>query len=174
MVWIKHSIKYFSGKIIKLIVLLVAVSVLSFILVSNSPIDPVQSYIGADLTRVSPEQRENIAEYWGLNDSPVQRFFNWGKNILHGDLGTCLIFRSQVADVIMERFTASIALMSVAWVLSGLLGYALGIIAGMNENTWIDKVIKAYCFTLASTPAFWLGWCSLCSFPYGSVGCLSD
>lgn len=142
---------------IKLTALLFAVSILSFILVSNSPIDPVQSYIGADMTTVSPEQRENIAQYWGLNDPPIQQFLNWGKNLLQGDMGTSLIYRSPVIEVIGERFVASFALMMVAWILSGIIGYILGIIAGLKEGTFIDRMIKGYCFTLASTPAFWLG-----------------
>lgn len=148
---------YILGKVVKLATLLIAISILSFTLVSLSPIDPVQSYIGADMTRVSPEQRDNIAEYWGLNESKVQQFMRWGKAVLHGDLGTSLLYRSKVADVIGERFVASLALMVVAWVISGIIGFLLGIIAGMKEGTWVDRVIKGYCFTLASTPAFWLG-----------------
>ncbi|UJL46984.1 ABC transporter permease [Virgibacillus sp. NKC19-16] len=153
----KHISFYIAGKFIKLVTLLIAISILSFALVSYSPIDPVQSYIGADMTRVSPEQRENIAAHWGLDESKAQQFLNWGGNILQGDMGTSLIFRSPVASVIAERFLASVSLMGVAWVLSGLFGFVLGIISGMKEGTWIDRVIKSYCFTLASTPAFWLG-----------------
>ncbi|WP_245844205.1 ABC transporter permease [Oceanobacillus rekensis] len=144
-------------KSIKLATLLIAVSILSFTLISYSPVDPVQSYIGADMTRVSPEQREEIARYWGLNEPKVEQFLNWGKNVLQGDLGTSLLYRSSVTETILERFLASLALMGLAWVLSGLFGFLLGIIAGMKEGTWVDRLIKGYCFTLASTPAFWLG-----------------
>ncbi|RDW15026.1 ABC transporter permease [Oceanobacillus chungangensis] len=148
---------YIFKKIGKLITLLVAVSILSFTLISLSPIDPVRSYIGADMTRVGPEQRENIAEYWGLNESKVQKFLNWGSHLLQGDLGTSLLYRSPVTAIIAERFLASLALMGLAWVFSGLFGFLIGSIAGMKEGTWIDRIIKGYCYTLASTPAFWLG-----------------
>ncbi len=47
--------------------------------------------------------------------------------------------------------------MGVAWILSGIIGFILGIIAGMREGTIWDRLIKGYCFLLASTPAFWLG-----------------
>lgn len=153
----KKMAVYILGKAAKLASLLIAISILSFTLVSLSPIDPVQSYIGADMTRVSPEQRENIAEYWGLNQSKVEQYMQWGKAVLHGDLGTSLLYRSEVTGVIGERFVASLALMVVAWIISGIVGFLLGIIAGMKEGTWIDRLIKGYCFTLASTPAFWLG-----------------
>ncbi|WP_067726367.1 ABC transporter permease [Oceanobacillus damuensis] len=148
---------YIIRKSIKLATLLIAVSIISFTLISYSPLDPVQSYIGADMTRVSPEQREAITEYWGLNEPKVQQFFNWGKNVLRGDLGTSLLYRSPVSETIAERFLASLALMASAWVLSGVFGFLLGIISGMKEGTWVDRLIKGYCFTLASTPAFWMG-----------------
>jgi len=127
------------------------------VLVSFSPIDPVQSYVGADMMLVSPEQQDKIAEYWGLHESKGQQFLNWGKSVLQGDLGTSLLFRSPVSSVIAERFVASLLLMLVAWVFAGTLGFLLGSLAGMRNGTWVDRIIKWYCFTLASTPAFWLG-----------------
>lgn len=148
---------YILRKLVKISTLLIAVSIISFSLISFSPVDPVQSYIGADMTRVSPEQREEIAQYWGLHEPKIEQFLNWGKNVLQGDLGTSLLYRSSVSETIVERFMASLVLMGLAWVLSGLFGFLLGILAGMKEGTWVDRLIKGYCFTLASTPAFWLG-----------------
>jgi len=148
---------YVILKIVKLISLLIAVSVLSFTLLSFSPIDPIQSYIGADITRVGPEQRENIEEYWGLDQSKPQQFLNWGQAVLSGDLGESMLYRAPVSTVIAERFFASLVLMVAAWVISGLFGFILGILAGMNKGTWIDRMVKLYCYVLQSTPAFWLG-----------------
>ncbi|EMT51251.1 binding-protein-dependent transport system inner membrane protein [Brevibacillus borstelensis AK1] len=150
-------VPFILKKLLRMAALLIALCILSFWLVSYSPLDPVQAYVGADMTRVSSEQSEMIAEYWGLNKPPLERFLHWGSAVLHGDLGTSMIFRRPVAEVIGERFMASLALMSTAWLLSGVLGFALGAVAGMKQGTWADRLIKWYCFTLASTPAFWLG-----------------
>ena len=109
----------FTGRyLVRVVTLLIAVSIVSFILVSLSPVDPVQQYVGA-VPNVSVEQREKIAEYWGLNDPPAERFMNWGKALLHGDFGTSLIYRRPVADIIKEKFSASLALMITAWIFSG-------------------------------------------------------
>ncbi len=137
--------------------LLVAVCFISFLLIKNSPIDPIQAYIGADMMRVSPEQRAQIEEYWGLDQPIMAQFWNWGTALATGDLGTSMIYRQPVTDVISERFLNSLALMATAWVLSGALGFVLGVVAAMKQNTWIDRLIKWYCYTLASTPAFWMG-----------------
>ena len=150
-----------------MLTLLIAVSILSFVLVSLSPIDPVQSYIGADMIRVSEEQRQQIVENWGLDQPPLTRFLKWGSNLIQGDFGTSSIYRVPVLQVIGERFIASVFLMGAAWILSGVLGFILGILAGMNQGTLLDRGIKLYCLMMASTPTFWLGLLILMVFSMG-------
>lgn len=144
--------------------LLVAICLISFLLVKNSPIDPIQAYIGADMLHVGPEQREKIAEYWGLNEPIMVQFLNWGSALLSGDMGTSMVFRQPVSAIIGERFFNSLALMLTAWVFSGIIGFALGVISAMKRNTWVDRIIKWYCYTLASTPTFWMGLLMLIVF----------
>ena len=61
---------------VKIISLLLAVSIIAFALVSFSPVDPVQQYI-LGVGAVSPEQRAEIEEYWGVNEPPVLKFLLW-------------------------------------------------------------------------------------------------
>ncbi|TDF95762.1 ABC transporter permease [Paenibacillus piri] len=160
----KRILAFFLLKSVRLVILLAAVCTVSFVLVSYSPIDPVQAYIGADMMRVSPEQRAQIAAHWGWDQPPLKRLLSWATALLHGDLGTSMIYRRPVAEVIGGRFLHSIALMSIAWLLSGIIGFVLGVLAAMKKGTWTDRVIKWYCYTLASTPTFWLGLLMLIVF----------
>ncbi|MEJ9281182.1 ABC transporter permease [Ureibacillus thermosphaericus] len=176
--------KFILLRTLKFAILLFAVVLFSFILVSFSPVDPIQSYLGAEMMVVSEEQKEQLAEYFGVDESKTQQFLNWLNMFLHGDLGTSLLYRQEVLSIIQERFLASFMLMAISWIISGIFGYALGVIAGMNEGSWMDRAIKSYCFILASTPAFWIGilllivfsmWLGL--FPIGlgtPIGMLSD
>lgn len=148
---------YIVRQSVKLLTLLIAISVLTFVLLHFSPIDPVQAYIGADAALVSSEQRAAIAAHWGLDEPKIKQYFHWLFSVFSGDLGTSMIHRMAVSTVIFERFFASIALMATSWILAGAIGFFLGIVAGIREGTWIDRLIKWYCFTLASTPTFWLG-----------------
>jgi len=147
---------------VKLIGLLFAVSVITFTLVELSPIDAVNAYIGE--SSVSDEQRERIAEYWGLNDPPVTRYVKWITNIFHGDMGTSMIYRQPVLKVIQERFAMSLRLMAVSWVASGLLGLFLGILAAVHQGGITDRIIRVYCLILESSPAFWIGMVLLLFF----------
>ncbi|MDQ0256695.1 peptide/nickel transport system permease protein [Evansella vedderi] len=157
----------FLKKFIRLASLLFAVCILSFFLVNKSPVDPIQAYVGADMMRVGPEQREKIAEHWGLDKTPVEQFYHWSSAIVRGDFGTSMIYRQPVLDVIKDKFIYSFALMLAAWILSGVIGFLLGIIAAVKRDSWIDRLIKLYCYTLASTPAFWIGILLLLIFAVG-------
>jgi len=119
------------------------------------------------MIRVSEEQRQQIAVNWGLDQPPLTRFLKWGSNLIQGDFGTSSIYRSPVLQVIGERFIASVFLMGAAWILSGVLGFILGILAGMNQGTLLDRGIKLYCLIMASTPTFWLGLLILMVFSVG-------
>ena len=137
--------------------LLLAVSTISFALVSASPVDPVQQYILGLGTAVSPEQRAQIGDYWGVDEPPAERYLGWLASVLHGDLGESSLYRRSVADILSERFTNSLALMLCAWLLSGVIGFAAGCVMGTYRGKWPDRALKRLCYTLSSIPAFWLG-----------------
>lgn len=148
---------YLGQSLLKLALLLTVVSILAFSLLRLSPIDPVQAYVGADMLRVGPEQRAEIAAHWGLEQRPFSQIIRWFSAVLKGDLGTSSIHRIPVIDVIRERLSYSLWLMSTAWLMSGLLGFATGVIAAYRRGTWLDRLIQSYCYTLASAPTFWIG-----------------
>lgn len=141
----------------KMITLLLAVSVIAFVLVNASPIDPVRQYILGLGTAVSPEQRVEIENYWGMNEPPVERYVTWLSQLLQGNLGVSSLYRRPVANIIGERFVGSFALMLCAWVLSGGIGFTLGCVMGMHQDKTVDRILKRICYILSSVPTFWLG-----------------
>ena len=149
--------RIFLSYSVKIISLLLAVSVIAFVLVSFSPIDPVQQYILGLGTAVSPEQRAEIEEYWCVNEPPVERYFTWLGELLRGNWGESALYRRPVMDIISERFANSLALMLCAWILSGLVGFILGCVMGMYQDKWPDRILKKICYLLSSVPTFWLG-----------------
>ena len=119
---------------------MIAVAIFSFILLDLSPINPVTVYLkGAAI-------------------------YHWLLNLMQGDLGTSLIYRAPVIDVITQKFIASLALMTLSWIFSGIIGFALGVVAGKNKGSWIDKAVKVYCYAIQSAPSFWVGMLILMVF----------
>lgn len=154
----KNSAVLFLGKnFIRMAVLLFGVSVAAFFLVSVSPVDPLQTNVGqAALGSMSQEQIARLEEYWGVNVPPAERFVVWFWSILHGDMGTSLLYRQPVLKVVSEKLSNSLWLMAAAWVVSGALGFLMGILAGVKRGGIADRVISAYSLVIASTPAFWM------------------
>ena len=152
------------GHFLRLIVLLVLVAAGTFLLLSFSPVDPIRAYIGNDLLHVPPEQYARIAARWGLDQPLWERFGHWFIRVLQGDLGYSMLFNAPVASVIKERFATSFALLGGAWLLSGILGTAMGFVAGRYLNRWPDKAICRLSYLLSSLPTFWIGMLLLALF----------
>lgn len=143
--------------ICRVVLLVIAASAVSFMLMKASPVDPVQANVGQNaLGSMSQEQIEKVEEYWGVGESPVKQYFSWLKDFVSGDMGTSLLYRRPVSQVLGEKLQNSLMLMVIAWVISGVLGFVLGALAGMKKGTFIDKGIKGYCLLISSTPTFWL------------------
>jgi peptide/nickel transport system permease protein len=123
-----------------------------------SPIDPVQANVGqsAYLT-MSEERRAQLASYWGVDVPIWERYLNWLIAALQGDFGTSLRFNAPVTEVIAYRATNSLLLMAIAWLISGVFGFVLGVAAGVKRGSVLDKCVKGYCYLLAATPTFWVG-----------------
>jgi peptide/nickel transport system permease protein len=140
-----------------MVLLLFAVSIVTFALVSVSPIDPLQANVGqAALGSMSEAQKEKLRSYWGVDKDPVERYLNWAGDAVRGDMGTSLLYRQPVTKVIAVKLANSLFLMGLAWIISGLLGFILGVTAGVFRGKLPDKLIKGYSLVVASTPAFWL------------------
>lgn len=153
----KGYLIFAAKSFLRMLLLLLAVSAVTFALVSASPIDPLQQNVGqAALGTMSQEQREKLETYWGMDTPPVERYLNWLGAFLKGDMGTSLLYRRPVWEVIGEKLANSLLLMAVSWLLSGLLGLLLGIVAGAFAGKWPDRLINGYSLLISSTPVFWL------------------
>ena len=145
-----------------MIFLLISITMISFFLITSSPMNPVDSYLGE--ISISEEQRAKIEEEWGLNKSPVERYITWGTHFISGDMGDSISYHEPVSKVLKERFQASLILMGTAWILSGILGFTLGIISGTYRGSILDNIIKTVSLLFASTPVFWIGLVMLVIF----------
>ncbi|MCC8060860.1 MAG: ABC transporter permease [Clostridiales bacterium] len=138
----------------KFIFLLLAVTLIAFILVLNSPNDPVEAYTKRAVTL---EERAVIEKTWGLDKPPAERYLLWLQNACHGEFGQSIVYNQPVRTVITSRVKTTLLLLGTAWIFSGILGFVLGIVSGIWRESWLDRVIKSFSLLLASAPLFWLG-----------------
>ncbi|HIR76721.1 MAG TPA: ABC transporter permease [Candidatus Choladousia intestinipullorum] len=154
---VKQYLLLIGKNMIRMVLLLIAVSIVAFALMTMSPVDPLQANVGqAALGSMSQEQIEKLESYWGVDEPPLKRYLSWAGDFLRGDFGTSLQYRQPVSEVIAVKLGNSLFLMVTAWILSGVLGFVLGVTAGVFHGRWPDKLIKGYSVVISSTPAFWL------------------
>ncbi len=153
----KHRLRFAAKKLLRMLLLLLGVSAVTFALMSASPLDPLQTNVGqVALGSMSPEQVAKLEAYWGVGTPPLERYLGWLWDLLHGDFGISLLYRQPVLEIVGQRLATSLGLLFFAWILSGVLGLVLGAVAGATRGRLPDKLIRGYCLLISSTPAFWL------------------
>ena len=97
----RHRLRFAGKKLLRMALLLLGVSLAAFLLMSASPLDPLQTNVGqAALGTMSQEQIARLEDYWGVNDPPLERYLGWLSDALRGDLGTSLLYRVPVVQVL--------------------------------------------------------------------------
>jgi ABC-type dipeptide/oligopeptide/nickel transport system permease component len=158
------------------ILLLVVWTVVSLVtlLVELVPGDPAVAVLGEEAT---PEQFAQFRQKHGLDRPPFffsfprdaggNRHFQWHgadnrytdywRGILHGDLG--LSFRNDrpIVDLIFERYAATIELAITALLIAVAIAIPLGVVAGTNRGTWIDNIASVAALLGISLPSFVIG-----------------
>ncbi|MGX5804442.1 ABC transporter permease [Bradyrhizobium sp. Arg314] len=137
------------------ILLLVAVSVLIFAGTNLLPGDVAQAILGKTAT---PLAIENLRKEMGLNDPAYVRYFHWLFGILHGDLGTALTTKLNIAASIKERLWNTLFLAFWAAIVSIPLAVILGLIAVRHHNGPVDKLISGLALASTSVPEFFIGY----------------
>ncbi len=146
---------FIRQQLIRVVLLIFAVSVVSFLLLVISPIDPIDAYFSG--LSVTDEQKAAMAAFWQFDKPPVERYCIWAADLLQGNWGISFLYNEPVINVIAEKFQETLLLMLLSWVLAGLVGFFFGIVSGVYEGTWIDKIINGFSLLCVSIPTFWLG-----------------
>lgn len=151
--------RHIGSILIRAVITFVMVVVLNFVLFRVIPGDPARLLLSGARTSVTAEQIEAQRESWGL-DRPLfpDQVLNYLSATLRGDFGYSFKFRGRhVADLILERLPATIALVGLAQFIAILCGVMLGLYAGWRRGGAVDFIATGASLALYSTPAFWLG-----------------
>ena len=74
----KHRLRFAAGKLLRMALLMLGVSILTFALMTASPLDPLQTNVGqVALGSMSAEQVAKLEAYWGVGTPPVERYLGW-------------------------------------------------------------------------------------------------
>ncbi|MER8722566.1 ABC transporter permease [Mesorhizobium sp. M0999] len=144
--------------LIRAVVTLVMVMSLNFILFRVIPGDPAQLLLAGARSSVTEQQMDGLRREWGLDKPLPEQAVDYVWSTLHGNLGYSFKFRGErVADLLLARLPATLALVGVAQLFAIVFGVMLGLYAGWRRGGAIDNVATGTSLALYSTPVFWLG-----------------
>ena len=155
---------YIFKRLLALVPTLLAASILVFLFVHLIPGDPASILLGDSAT---PEDIAQLSREMGLDRPLAVQYFLWAGNVLQGDFGTSIFFRTPVLTVIASGAETSIllAVMTMVWII--FLGIPIGILSAMRHGSWMDQVTSGGAMLFASVPTFWLGLYLILIFAVG-------
>lgn len=137
------------------ILLLFFASILIFVGTMILPGDVAQAILGQSAT---PESLANLRETLGLNVPPLQRYFDWLRGLLHGNLGVALSNGKPIAPAIGGRLENTLFLAFWAAIIAVPLAIILGLVSVRYRDRWPDKLISAVTLASISVPEFLLSY----------------
>lgn len=149
----------FCNLLQKLLVFVVSIFLLSaavFYIARMAPGDPLVSYYGDRVEKMSAEERAFAEERLGLNAPIRVQYIHWLKNAIRGDFGISYKYKMDVLDVIGERIGNTLLLGGVGFCLTFLLALLLGAFCAWKEGSIWDRAICKIGTVVSCIPEFWM------------------
>lgn len=146
---------YVRGRLLAAVPVVLGVSIAVFLMLHLVPGDPI-AVMFAD-SALPPEQVAMLRKQLGLDDPLPVQYLRFIGNAVQGDLGRSIRTNRPVLPEILNQLPSTIQLTVAAMGVAIAIGMALGCIAALGRNTWVDAVSMAVSLLGVSMPSFWLG-----------------
>jgi len=105
---------------------------------------------------MSPEQREEIVRYLGLDRPLMVQYVIWVGKVLKGDFGKTLLTRVSVGKLIRDKTGATLQLALGAWLFACITGVPFGVLSAVQRGSLWDYVVRLFAILGQAAPQFWL------------------
>ncbi|GFK92640.1 Nickel transport system permease protein NikB [Fundidesulfovibrio magnetotacticus] len=150
--------RYILGRLAMLPVILLAVSLVVFLILRMAPGDPAQSWL-----RISqiPPTEENLVmarELLGLDRPLPVQYALWLEKASRLDFGRSYVTGRPVMDEILYYLPATLELAGASLLITMGLSVPLGVLAALRKDRLPDHLTRAMAFAGVSIPNFWFGF----------------
>ncbi len=152
----KETVLFYGKKLFGLLFSIFLLSFIVFYIARLAPGDPLVSYYGDRVEKMSPAQREQAENKLGLNAPVSMQYIKWLENVLHGNFGISYKYKTDVTKVIGERIGNTLALGGIGLLLIFGLALLLGAACAWFEDRLPDRIICQAGAVISCIPEFWL------------------
>lgn len=148
-------LKFLAARLAKGAVVLIGIAILNFLLIRAAPGDPAQVLAGQS-GAADEIFLEQLRERFGLNEPFLVQLWIYIKGYLQFDFGFSYRQQQPVLDLVLDRLPATLLLTGTAFVVSLLLGTAMGMFAARRVGRWSDSSVTMLSLMFYATPLFWV------------------
>lgn len=144
-----------------LVPVMFGVTVLIFLALHLAPGNPAQLLLGPMAT---PKALHQITVELGLNQPLPVQYAKWVVSLLHGNMGESIQLHEAVTTLVLSKLGNTLILAVAAFIMASVVGIGIGVLAGLNEGTWVDVFTNVVGFMGLALPVFWLGLIAILIF----------
>jgi peptide/nickel transport system permease protein len=144
---------YLGRRLIQVPLVLLVVSLMTFLITRATPGDPVQIMLGM---QTSPEAANAIRAEFNLDRPLPVQYGLWLAKVATGDLGRSMRLNDRITSMIAERLPISLQLAAAGMIFALMISIPLGVIAALKRNSWIDYLCTGYTVLGFAVPNFGL------------------
>ncbi|MDQ1545047.1 MAG: peptide/nickel transport system permease protein [Actinomycetota bacterium] len=148
-------IAYLCKRVAGLVALLIAISILVFMIIRLIPGNPALVILGT--AGGNPATVARLDHQLGLDQPVVVQYFKWVGGVLTGNFGYSYSQQRSVSSLLAANIGPTIQLTVAALILALFFGTIIGVAAAMRRNSRFDTISMGFAITAMSIPSFWLG-----------------
>lgn len=152
----KNKFKYGVCRIAEMILILLILSIVVFTLSRFCPGDPLRSWYGDSVDRMSAAQKAAARESLGLEKPLPVQYGIWLKDVTHGDLGLSYKYKRPATSVIRSVLGNTIVFGLISYILTFSLAFRIGRASAEREGTKLDRFICKLGVISGNIPVFFL------------------
>ena len=156
-------IRYFIKRILMLIPVIMAVSLIVFTLMNIIPGDPLSRY---NLDSYTEEEIAELRKELGLDDPILLKYGRYMLRLIQGDLGISDLSKISVWEAFISRLPNTLFLAGSAFIIGVSIAIPMGVTAARHSGKVTDNITTAITMVGMSMPGFWLGILLILLFSY--------
>lgn len=156
--------RYVAKRLVGFLIVLVGVSILSFLMIALSGTDPAEAIARRASVMATSEQIESVRREMGMDRPIVERYFRWFAGLMRGDAGMSAYSNRPVADDLRAYLPTTLALVGLSFLWVALLTLPVSLLCARRPGGIFDHAVRFITLLGICTPTFWLGFMLLIAF----------
>lgn len=145
--------RFIVARLGRVVVSLIGLTMLLFVIVHLTPINPIRLALGPDAT--SSQVARAMREY-GFDHPLAVQYWDYMVQLAHGNLGVSLLTHQPVGMNLAIAFPATVELVFAGLLIAVVVGVPMGVWSALRRGSLADSVVQALAVGGVALPNFWL------------------